>query len=214
MFRQLLYKEWLSEWRNPYQIGGLISFLSGVSFLVYFFSGRPSLQIWNFMYWLIYLFLSLFAATRVYEDDQSKYRIYNHTLYNPLHLFFAKVAYLTLLLWVLGLFLCLVLNVLAPLQNGWSLWWIPILGCISLGFGTLSSFTSFLASHAASKQMLMIVITLPLCFPLLGLSYAVSREFLSIAPFEQILWKSLPLIAVDLFVLAFAMFLLPLSWKN
>ncbi|MBK9107864.1 MAG: ABC transporter permease [Saprospiraceae bacterium] len=210
----LLQKEVISEWRNPFQIGGLISFLAGVSFLVYFFSGNIEPKVWNLLYWLVFLFLSFFSAARVYEEDNIKYRIYNLTLYSPMQLFLAKWIFLTLTLMVLGILLLFVYNILLPIEKGLHLSWLFLLTLVSLGFACLTSFTSFIASHGNSRQMLMVVITLPLCFPLLGTAFACSAAILSGNDLNVILTKSYPIIAIDLFAFAFVLILLPLSWKN
>lgn len=210
----LLHKEVISEWRNPFQIGGLISFLAGVSFLVYFFSGNIEPKVWNLLYWLVFLFLSFFSAARVYEEDNIKYRIYNHTLYSPMQLFMAKWIYLALTLVILGMLLLIVYNILLPVDHGLDLSWMLLLVLVSLGFACLTSFTSFIASHGNSRQMLMVVITLPLCFPLLGTAFACSAAILAGTALDVVISKAYPIIAIDLFAFAFVLILLPLSWKN
>ncbi|MBK8955490.1 MAG: ABC transporter permease [Saprospiraceae bacterium] len=211
---QLIKKEALAEWRNPYQIGGLMSFLAGVSFLVYFFSGRTDPKVWNLLYWLVFLFLCFFSAARVYEEDNLKYRIYNHQLYQPMQLFLAKMVYLGFLLFALGMVLLFVYNILLPIPGGADWKWLPLLVLVSFGFACLTCFTSFIASHGQSRQMLMVVITLPLCFPLMGTAFACSAGILSGQELQMVLSKLYPVIAIDLFAFAFVLFLLPLTWKN
>lgn len=204
----------LSEWRSFYQMGGLLSFLSGVSFLIYFFSGEQSLRTWNLMYWIVFLFLSFYAGGRLYEEDNSKYRNYNHQLTNPFYVFIAKVLYLSFLLTALGLILLLVFNALIPVNNGLNGSWVIVLLFASIGFSVLTCYTSFIASHGQGKQILMIVITLPLCFPLLGMSYAFCLSVLEAYEWDVLVQKFYPIIAIDLFAVALVSILLPLSWKN
>ncbi len=207
-------KEFINEWRSLYQLGGLLSFLLGVSFLIYFFSGGAQPRIWNLMFWIVYLFLSFFAAARIYEEDNTKYRIYMHQLADPMVLFAAKAVYVTFLLTGLGLLLNLVLNMLIPMENAFGLFWIFLLVLVSSGFAMLTCFTSFISSHGHSKQVLMVVITLPLCFPLMGMAFSFAESLLQGDASSILFQKAYPILAIDLLAVALVAILLPLSWKN
>ncbi len=214
IIKLLLRKELIFEWRSLFQLGGLFSFLIGVSYLVYFFSGELSTRFWNLMYWIIFLFLSFFAASRCYEEDNNRYRIYTYQLSSALELFVAKVIYLCSVLFLFGFLLNLIFNLLIPHAHSFSLYWFVVLAIVSLGIALLTAFTSFIASHGQVKQILMVIISLPLCFPLIGMGFSLSLEILIGNPISEWSSRFYPLIAIDLLALALVTFLLPLTWKN
>jgi ABC-type transport system involved in cytochrome c biogenesis permease component len=214
MIRLLLRKELLFEWRSLFQLGGLISFLIGVSYLVYFFAGELSARVWNLMYWIIFLFLTFFAASRSYEEDNTRYRILTYQLSSPVQLFIAKAIYLLGILFMFGVILMLIFNAWIPRAHSFSLSWFFILAIVCLGFSLLTAFTSFIASHGQVKQILMVIISLPLCFPLIGMAFSLSLDVLNGESAGSIITKFYPLLAIDLIALALVTFLLPLSWKN
>ena len=82
------------------------------------------------------------------------------------------------------------------------------------GFSLHTAFTSFIASHGQVKQILMVIISLPLCFPLVGMAFSLSMDVLNGESIAEIIPKFYPLLAIDLIALALVTFLLPLSWKN
>ncbi|MBP8725552.1 MAG: hypothetical protein KBF37_10500 [Saprospiraceae bacterium] len=211
-FPQLIRKEILAEWRNPSQLGGLLSFLAGVCFLCYFFSGDVHPAQWNLLFWIVYLFLSFFASARMYEEDNIRYRFYTSQLVRPLLLFAAKLGYLWGLLLLLSWVLLNLFSALLPVPGTGGPGWLLLLVLVSAGFACLGCFTSLLSSYGQSRQMLVIVISLPLCFPLLGSAYAASLELLTGG--EAWLAKLIPVLAIDLLTLAMATILLPLSWKG
>ncbi|HEX5626357.1 MAG TPA: hypothetical protein VFX48_10090 [Saprospiraceae bacterium] len=213
-FLTLLRKEFIFEWRGLYQLGGLVSFLMGVSYLVYFFSGDIQPKVWNLMYWIIFLFLSFFGGMRTYEEDNGRYKIYTHQLSSPLILFAAKTTYLFIVLLGFGLLLNIILNGLIPVNNAFGWAWPVILAQVAFGFALLTAFTSFISSHANSRQILMVVISLPLCFPLLAMAFSCTLDVLSGVELSRISSKMLPVLAIDLLALALVTILLPLSWKN
>jgi ABC-type transport system involved in cytochrome c biogenesis permease component len=210
----LFRKELLFEWRSMFQLGGLFSFLIGVSYLVYFFSGELSSRLWNLMYWIIYLFLAFFTASRCYEEDNGRYKIFSYQLSSALDLFMAKVSYLFIILFLFGFLLNAVFNVLIPHVYSFTLSWFLIVAIVSFGFALLTAFTSFIASHGQVKQIVMVIISLPLCFPLLGMGFSLSLEVLAGNPISDLYSRFYPLVAIDLLALALVTFLLPLTWKN
>ncbi len=214
MLKSLLKKELLFEWRSLFQLGGLISFLIGVSYLVYFFAGELSARVWNLMYWIIFLFLTFFAASRSYEEDNTRYKIYTYQLSSPIKLFVAKASYLFVIIFLFGFLLVLIFNAWIPRENSFSLSWFFILAIVSLGFSLLTAFTSFIASHGQVKQILMVIISLPLCFPLVGMAFSLSMDVLNGESIRLLVTKFYPLLAIDLMALALVTFLLPLTWKN
>ena len=101
----LIRKDLLFEWRSLYQISGLLAFLLGVAYLIYFFVGSPILETWNLLFWLVLLFLSFFIGSRLFEEDAIRYKSYLHQMVSPVQLFLAKVIFSFFLLTVLSVLL-------------------------------------------------------------------------------------------------------------
>lgn len=214
MFGSILRKEFLFEWRSLFQLGGLISFLFSVSYLVYFFGGQLTVRIWNLLYWIIFLFITFFTASRTFEDDNNRYKIYTYQLCSPLQLFLAKSLYLFLVIFFFGFLLNVVLNTWLPREYSFSLLWFLDLAMVCLGISLLTTFTSFIASHGQVRQILMVIISLPLCFPMIGIAYSIGFDILNGEAISALESRCYALIAMDFIAIAFISFLLPLSWKN
>lgn len=214
MLKALLSKELVCEWRSFHQFAGLLSFLLAVAYLVYFFGGDVNPKFWNLMYWIIYLFLVFFSASRSFEEDNNRFKIYTNQLTAIKWVFISKAMYQLLQCVVFGLVLYLIMNLLIPLKHHEILPWLLILVLMSLGMSVLNTFTAFIASNGQTRQVLMVVISLPLCFPLIGMSYSLSIDILNGQSIFENISKFYPLLAIDLLAIALVSFLLPLTWKS
>ncbi len=217
MLRQFwtnLVREWMREWRNLYQLAGLLAFLFGVSYLIYFFSAEKTAASWTLLYWMVYLFVSFFTAARTYEVDNEQYRVYQHQLQNPLWLFASKSCFLFLALCLLGLLIKMVFDLFMPLAYNPFMASCAVIAAISFGMALLMAFSSFLASHGANKSFLLIVLSLPLCFPMLGIAFQLMSQLLSGESLSTLSKLFVPLLAIDLMVVGLIVLLLPLSWKS
>jgi ABC-type transport system involved in cytochrome c biogenesis permease component len=214
MFLTNLVREWKHEWRNLYQLGGLLAFLLSVSYLIYFFNTEISVTLWTLLYWLVYLFISFFTASRVYEFDNEQYRIYQHQLQHPFLLFVSKAFFLFLVLSLLGFVIKLTFDLFMPMPYNPFFSIVLVIIIISLGFSLLTAFISFLSSHGQNKQLLLIILSLPLCFPMLGMAFTIMSQLMGGESLSSLAKLFIPLLAMDLLAIALIILLLPLSWKN
>lgn len=214
MIKALLSKEILCEWRSFHQFAGLLSFLLAVAYLVYFFGGEVNPKFWNLMYWIIYLFLVFFSATRSFEEDNNRFKIYTNQLVAIKWVFISKALYQLIQCVIFGMLLYLIMNMLIPQKHLELFPWLMILFLMSFGMAVLNTFTAFIASNGQTRQVLMVVISLPLCFPLIGMSYSLSIDVLNGQSIFENLDKFYPLLAIDLLAIALVSFLLPLTWKS
>lgn len=114
MLKALLSKEILCEWRSFHQFAGLLSFMLAVAYLVYFFGGEVNPKFWNLMYWIIYLFLVFFSATKSFEEDNNRFKIFTNQLVSIKWVFISKALYQLIQCVIFGLVLYLIMNMLIP----------------------------------------------------------------------------------------------------
>ncbi|HQX43083.1 MAG: heme exporter protein CcmB [Saprospiraceae bacterium] len=213
-FISLVRKELVYEWRSLYQIGGVLAFLFGVSYLIYFFSGGANPELWNLLYWLVFMFLCFFTGSRVFEEDTQRFKIISYQLLHPFKLFAAKSVYLFVLLNVLGVLLWSVLSLLIPLSENALSNWLILLIFFNTGMSLILTFSSFLASQGQGKTLLLTVLVLPLSFPLMGTAFETGLKILNGYGFDIYFSGLRIIIGINLFVLAMIIFLVPLTWKN
>jgi len=212
--RILIWKDIQREFRSFYQLGAVIAFLSGTSYLVYFFSGKESLEEWNLLFWIVYLFVSFFTGYRVFEEELGKYRVLTYQFYHPNVIYIARNIYLFFLLVVLGILLFLIFNLLMPIYVGHWIDWFLLLITFNLGNSIILSFNSFLSSQTANQTLMFAVLVLPLTFPLFGAGFLTSLLLLQGGQIFDAASQLKILMGINLFSIALVSILLPYIWKN
>ncbi|MEO6190465.1 MAG: heme exporter protein CcmB [Saprospiraceae bacterium] len=203
-----------NEWRNFYQLGGLLAFVSGVSYLIYFFSGSPEIREWNLLYWLTYLFLCFFIGSRTYEEDQTRYRMLIYQLINPFNLFHSKWSFLFIFLTLLNILVLFLFRLFIPTIHVDFLQWILLSILLNLGMSVLIAFSALLNAHARNNTLFLTVLILPLSFPLIGMAFATGLNILE----GQSLWSNMSkvqlMLAIDLITCALSFFIVPQLFRT
>ena len=210
----LIKKDLLIEWRQWVSLAALILFLFGISYLIYFFSSNIHPHQWLLMYWIVFLFLGLFMSQGSFESSGLHRKYYVSQLCSPELIFASKVIYQTLSMMIFGNLLYWVFQMLLPQQQMNYGLLMPVLFLCSLGFALSMSFCSFLAQYAQSAQILMLILSIPIVFPVLGMSFTASVQIMEGKGYEAIRYSLMILIAINCFAAALLSFVIPLSWKN
>lgn len=205
----LLSKEFRNEWRNFYQLGGLLAFLAGECYLIYFFTGKPELRQWNLLYWLTYLFLSFFIGSRVYDEDQTRYRVIVHQLVHPINLFLSKVIYVFFLLTTVNVLIWVMFALFIPSVHVALGQWLMMSVLLNLGMSVLIAFSSLLNAYAKNNTLFLTVLILPLSFPLLGMTFQTANSLLEGQQLFGELSKIRLIVGTDLMIIALAFFVIP-----
>ena len=216
--RSLLFQELLVEWRLRYAINGIALYLVSVIFICYlsFKSQMSALSpvTWNTLFWIIILFAAVNAVTKSFIQISQGRLLYLYTMASPTSIIISKVIYNSLVLIGIGfagfLFYSIVLgNPVADTR----LYLVTIM-LASIGFSSILTMTSGIASKAANSSALMAILSFPVLLPLLLIVIRVTKRAM-----EGLDWSvSRPdlifLIAINIIVLVMTYLLFPFLWKS
>lgn len=203
-----LQKDFKNEWRNFYQVGGLLCFLMGICYLIYFFGDKnQSISEWNLKYWLCYLYLSFFIGSRIFEDDMGRFRYFIHQLLHPLNLLISKIVFVFTLLMLINILLLIFFSIFNPeIQLNW-LQWVLMCVMVNIGMSALICFSSLINSHIKNSTLLLTIIILPISFPLIGMAYSSSISLLEGISLFSLGSKIRIVLAIDLMIVSFSLLL-------
>lgn len=211
---EIIRREVLKEFRSFHQIGSVLVFLLGCSYLVYFFASHASLELWNLMFWMIHLFTGFYAGYRVFEDDLGRYRVLTNQLFDYGSLFVARTIFLFTFLSLVSLLQFVLFNILVPIPDIRIFDWVALVALVNFGLSLVFCFNSFLSSQGNQRTLLFAVLALPLSFPIFGSAYLSGIQVLQ----SQInFWDIAPIriiFSINLFALALVYILMPLIWRN
>ncbi|HKB45468.1 MAG TPA: heme exporter protein CcmB [Chitinophagaceae bacterium] len=209
----LFKKDLLLEVRQQYSFYGILLYIGSTIFVLYMAIEEPESKVWNGLFWVIQLFISINAVAKSFLQESRGRMLYFYSIASPRDFVLAKLLFNSLLMLVMSL-LSLFLFALFlgnPIEKAG-----PFIGLVLLGGWSLSLVFTFLAAIAAKAQQnaaIMAVLGFPIIIPqlllLMRLSNAAFNPVLTI-PYTSVLL----LIALDLMVVILAVILFPFLWKD
>lgn len=201
------------EIRQQYSFYGVLLYIGATIFVLYMAIESPESNVWNGLFWMIQIFISVNAVAKSFLQESRGRMLYFYSIAGPRDFVLSKLLFNSLLMLLMSL-LSLALFTLFlgnPLLKAGS-----FIGLVLLGGWSLSLVFTFLAAIAAKAQQnaaIMAILGFPLIIPQLILLMRLSNATFS-ATISIPVTTILLLIALDLMVILLAVILFPFLWKD
>ena len=201
------------EIRQQYSFYGVLLYIGATIFVLYMAIESPESNVWNGLFWMIQIFISVNAVAKSFLQESRGRMLYFYSIAGPRDFVLSKLLFNSLLMLLMSL-LSLALFTLFlgnPLLKAGA-----FIGLVLLGGWSLSLVFTFLAAIAAKAQQnaaIMAILGFPLIIPQLILLMRLSNATFS-ATISIPVTTILLLIALDLMVILLAVILFPFLWKD
>ncbi|HEY0751272.1 MAG TPA: heme exporter protein CcmB [Chitinophagaceae bacterium] len=209
----LLKKDILLEVRQQYSFYGILLYIGATIFVLFLAIDEPANNVWNGLFWVIQLFISINAVAKSFLQESQGRMIYFHTIVSPQQFVMAKLLFNSLLMLIMtGLSLLL----FSLFMGNPSVKTGAFIGIVFLGGWSLSLVFSFLAAIAAKAQQnaaIMAILGFPLLIPQLIMLIKISEAAFThtgTIPMTPVYM----LIVLDILVILLANILFPFLWKD
>ena len=88
---KLIQKDLLLEWRQKYSVYGLLLYLCSAIFAINVLQERPEPEIWNTLFWIILLFVSVNAVAKSFLQEHKNRNLYYYTVHHPKEIIISKL---------------------------------------------------------------------------------------------------------------------------
>jgi heme exporter protein B len=209
----LFKKDLLLEIRQQYSFYGVLLYIGATIFVLYMAIESPESDVWNGLFWVIQIFISVNAVAKSFLQESRGRMLYFYSIAGPRDFVLAKLLFNSLLMLLMSLLSLALFSLFLgnPLLKAGA-----FIGLVLLGGWSLSLVFTFLAAIAAKAQQnaaIMAILGFPLIIPqlilLMRLSNATFSETVAI-PVTSVLL----LVALDLMVILLAVILFPFLWKD
>ena len=209
----LFKKDVLLEIRQQYSFYGVLLYIGATIFVLYMAIESPESNVWNGLFWVIQIFISVNAVAKSFLQESRGRMLYFYSIAGPRDFVLAKLLFNSLLMLLMSLLSLALFSLFLgnPILKAGA-----FIGLVLLGGWSLSLVFTFLAAIAAKAQQnaaIMAVLGFPLIIPqlmlLMRLSNAAFNEAMSL-PVSSVLL----LIALDAMVILLAVILFPFLWKD
>ena len=210
----LIKKDLLLEIRQQYTFYGVLLYVASTIFVMYLAMGNPEEKVWNGLFWMIQLFISVNAVAKSFLQESRGRMLYFYSIAGARDFVIAKLLFNAALMLVMSIVSLLLFQLLLgnPVQNPFK-----FLGIVCLGGCSLSLVFTFLAAIAARAQQnaaMMAIMGFPLIVPQVLLLMRISNTAFSDVIQGSITQIVLLLVALDILVVLLATILFPFLWKD
>jgi heme exporter protein B len=210
----LIKKDILLEVRQQYSFYGILLYIASTTFVVYLSMGQPEEKVWNGLFWVLQLFVSINAVAKSFLQENKGRMLYFYTIASPTNFVIAKLLFNAILMLLMNLLSLAVFTLLLgnPMAKIGEYLLISLLGGMSLSL--VFTFLAAIAAKAQQQAALMAIMGFPIIVPQLLLLMKISSAAFSSA--IQLGWWQMigMLVGLDLMIIALAYILFPFLWKD
>src|SRR5215218_10362967 len=98
----LFKKDLLLEIRQQYAFYGVLLYVGATIFVLYMAIENPDIAVWNGLFWIIQLFISINAVAKSFLQESRNRMLYYQTIASPQSFILAKLLFNTLLMMVMS----------------------------------------------------------------------------------------------------------------
>lgn len=209
----LFKKDLLLEIRQQYSFYGVLLYIAATIFVLYMAIESPESNVWNGLFWVIQLFISINAVAKSFLQESRGRMLYFYSVAGPRDFILAKLLFNSLLMLLMSLLSLALFSLFLgnPVQKAGA-----FIGLVLLGGWSLSLVFTFLAAIAAKAQQnaaIMAILGFPIILPQLLLLMRLSNAAFSettVIPVATVLL----LVSLDAMVILLAVILFPFLWKD
>jgi heme exporter protein B len=191
-----------------------VLYVAATIFVLYLAMGQPEATVWNGLFWMIQLFISVNAVAKSFLQESRGRLLYFYTIAGARDFILAKLLFNVVLMLVMTLLSVWLFQLLlgSPLHDPLLFIGISCFGGVSLSL--VFTFIAAIAARAQQSAALMAIMGFPLIIPQLLLLMRLSNiAFASV--FQSGLYSILLLLAgFDVMIIVLAIILFPFLWKD
>jgi heme exporter protein B len=210
----LIKKDFLLEWRQKHTLFGVVLYVGCTVFVLYMMAGQPESRIWNALFWIAQLFVTVNTVAKSFLQEGETRSRYYFTLVAPVQYMLAKMVYSLVMMLVMMLISLALFNLLlgSPIQRPMMFLGVCCLGASSLSL--LFTFLSAIAAQARQNAALMAILGFPLAIPLLMILSNLALS--AVSPVLQEGWWGMAFMmgGMDVLIIGLAVILFPFLWKE
>ena len=201
------------EIRQQYAFYGVLLYVGATIFVLYMTIENPDTEVWNGLFWIIQLFISINAVAKSFLQESRNRMLYYQTITSPINFILAKLLFNTVLMVIMSMLSFGLFSMFMdyPVKQS-----AVFIGIVLLGGWSLSLVFTFLAAIAAKTNKnaaIMAILGFPIIIPQLIILMKISGTVFdenAVVPVMNILL----LLASEILVILLSMILFPFLWRD
>lgn len=210
----LVRKDFIAEFRNAHSISSVILYVFATVYIIYSSFINIPANNWNVLFWIVFLFVSVNALIKSFDQENSNKGLYYYQLAHPSFIYGAKIIYNTIMLLILGILTFIIFAFVAgsPVRD-YKLFGLTLF-LASVGFSSIFTFISAIGAKSGNSHMLTAILGFPCVIPVLLELLKLSANSLGLINDTSYTTDILILVSIDVILLALSLILFPFIWRD
>src|SRR5947209_15404958 len=209
----LFKKDVLLEIRQQYAFYGVVLYVGATIFVLYMSISNPDTGIWNGLFWIIQLFISINAVAKSFLQESKNRILYYQSITGAKEFILAKLLFNTVLMFVMSALSIILFSLFMSFPVLKTASFIGIVFLVGWSLSLVFTFLAAIAAKAQQNAAIMAILGFPIIIPQLLILMKISGTVFSMdasIPLANILL----LVASDVLVILLAVVLFPFLWKD
>ncbi len=216
--KTLIWKEVTLEWRQKYAISGMLLYVVSTVFVCYLsFSLKRNLLtpiVWNTLFWIIMLFTAVNAIAKSFSQERYGRLLYYYSLCSPQAIIISKIIFNSLVMLALsmlgfGFYAFVMGNPVGDINQ-----YLLCIVLSAVGFASVLTLISGIASKAENSATLMAVLSFPIILPMLLMTIRLAKNAMDGLDWSVSMDEIQTLLAIDAIVVTLSYLLFPYLWRS
>lgn len=210
----LIKKDILLEWRQKHTFFSVLLYVSCTVFVIYMMAAQPETKIWNALFWIAELFITVNTVAKSFLQENSARNRYYFTIVPPVQYLLAKMIYSVLIMLIISLLTLGLFSLLLgyPLLRPGMFVSVVCLGASCMA--VLFTFLSAIAAQAKQNAALMAIMGFPIAIVMLMMLSKLSNAALSNVLQEGWMVLLMVMLGMNFLILGIGVILFPFLWKE
>lgn len=210
----LVKKDFISELKSQERVASILLYILTTVLVLFYSLVRIERFHWVGIIWILIIFLSINTVSSSFVKEIKYRQWYYYSLVHPLSMFFSKLIFNFLSLFVLNLISIILLEVFFNVPSfDWFLFGNTLILC-TLGISSIFTFVALISGKANDQSTLLSILAIPLVFPILMSGSRLMMMAFGLINDSNYSADLISLIAIDIVSIGLSIILFPILWRD
>lgn len=210
----LVRKDFISELKSQERIAGVLLYIFATVLVLFYSLVKIDRFHWVGIIWILIIFLSINTVSSSFIKEIKYRHWYYYSLVHPLSIYFSKLIFNFLSLFILNVISIFLLELFFGLPYfDWFLFFNTLILC-TLGIASIFTFVALISGKTNDQSALLSILAIPLVFPILMSGSRLMMSSFGLITDSEYMSDIVSVLAINIVSIGLSIILFPILWRD
>ncbi len=210
----LVRKDFISELKSQERIAGVLLYIFATVLVLFYSLVKIDRFHWVGIIWILIIFLSINTVSSSFIKEIKYRHWYYYSLVHPLSIYFSKLIFNFLSLFILNVISIFLLELFFGLPHfDWFLFFNTLILC-TLGIASIFTFVALISGKTNDQSALLSILAIPLVFPILMSGSRLMMSSFGLITDSEYMSDIVSVLAINIVSIGLSIILFPILWRD